>query len=51
MDELFKLLRRLKEEGKAIVLITHKLREVGAITDRVVVLRKGRWWGTSGPRT
>lgn len=41
VDELFKLLRRLKEEGKAIVLITHKLREVGAITDRVVVLRKG----------
>ncbi len=41
VDELFKLLRRLRDEGKAIVLITHKLREVGAITDRVVVLRKG----------
>ncbi|GAB4306529.1 MAG: ABC transporter ATP-binding protein [Candidatus Bipolaricaulota bacterium] len=41
VDELFRLLRRLKGEGKAIVLITHKLKEVGSITDRVVVLRKG----------
>ncbi|MCX7751011.1 MAG: ABC transporter ATP-binding protein [Candidatus Bipolaricaulota bacterium] len=41
VDELFAFLRRLRGEGKSIVLITHKLREVGAITDRVVVLRKG----------
>ncbi len=41
VDELFGLLRRLRDEGKAIVLITHKLKEVGSITDRVVVLRKG----------
>ncbi len=41
VDELFTFLRRLREEGKAIVLITHKLKEVGSITDRVVVLRKG----------
>lgn len=41
VDELFKLLRRLRDEGKAIVLITHKLKEVGSITDRVIVLRKG----------
>ncbi len=41
VDELFRLLRRLRDEGKAIVLITHKLKEVGSVTDRVVVLRKG----------
>lgn len=41
VDDLFRLLRRLRDEGVAIVLITHKLKEVGSITDRVVVLRKG----------
>ncbi|KUK26468.1 MAG: Ribose ABC transport system ATP-binding RbsA-like protein [Acetothermia bacterium 64_32] len=41
VDELFELLRRLRDEGKSIILITHKLKEVGAIADRVVVLRKG----------
>jgi simple sugar transport system ATP-binding protein len=41
VDDLFQLLRRLRGEGKAIVLITHKLKEVGSITDRVIVLRKG----------
>jgi|FaiFalDrversion2_1042247.scaffolds.fasta_scaffold00855_2 ABC-type uncharacterized transport system ATPase subunit len=41
VDELFQFLRRLRERGTAIVLITHKLREVLEITDRVVVLRQG----------
>ncbi|MCR4392327.1 MAG: ABC transporter ATP-binding protein [Candidatus Acetothermia bacterium] len=41
VDELFQLLGRLRDAGKAIVLITHKLKEVGSITDRVVVLRRG----------
>lgn len=41
VDELFRLLRRLRDEGKTIILITHKLKEVGSITDRVIVLRKG----------
>jgi simple sugar transport system ATP-binding protein len=40
-DELFKFLWRLKEEGVGIVFITHKLREVLEITDRVTVLRRG----------
>lgn len=39
VDELFTLLRRLKGEGKSIILITHKLKEVQSITDRIVVLR------------
>ncbi|HIE47396.1 TPA: ABC transporter ATP-binding protein [Candidatus Bipolaricaulota bacterium] len=40
-DELFGFLRRLKGEGVGIVFITHKLREVLEITDRVTVLRRG----------
>jgi len=45
VDELFELLRRLREEGKSIILITHKLKEVGSVTDRVVVLRHGEMVG------
>jgi simple sugar transport system ATP-binding protein len=40
-DELFKILRRLRDEGKTVVLITHKLQEILAITDRVTVMRDG----------
>ncbi|MBC7093221.1 ABC transporter ATP-binding protein [Candidatus Bipolaricaulota bacterium] len=45
VDELFALLRRLKEGGKSIILITHKLKEVLAITDRIAVLRRGELVG------
>ncbi|ADG91400.1 ABC transporter ATP-binding protein [Thermosphaera aggregans] len=41
-EELFKSLVRLKNEGKTIVFISHKLREVLQVTDRVTVLRKGK---------
>jgi nucleoside ABC transporter ATP-binding protein len=44
--ELFKSLRNLKEQGKTIVLITHKIREVLEVTDRVTVLRRGRVVGS-----
>lgn len=44
-DQLFEVLRRLAAEGTTIILITHKLREVLAITDRVTVLRGGRLVG------
>ncbi|MFI5279526.1 MAG: ABC transporter ATP-binding protein [Gemmatimonadales bacterium] len=40
-DELFVALRRLVGTGMSIVLITHKLREVAAIADRVTILRRG----------
>jgi simple sugar transport system ATP-binding protein len=40
-DALFGLLRSLKEQGKTVILITHKLREIMAITDRVSVMRRG----------
>ncbi|MEM2203538.1 MAG: ABC transporter ATP-binding protein [Sulfolobales archaeon] len=42
VDELFQAIKRLKENGVGIVFITHKLREVLEITDRIVILRKGR---------
>ena len=41
-DNLFRVLARLRDEGKTIILITHKLREVMAITDRVSVMRQGQ---------
>ena len=40
-QELFKILRRLKAEGKTVVLITHKLQEVMEVTDHVTVMRDG----------
>ena len=40
-DDLFKILRRLKAEGKTVILITHKLQEIMAVTDRVTVMRDG----------
>ncbi len=42
VDELFDIVRTLRGEGKTIILITHKLREVFAVTDRITVLRQGR---------
>src|SRR5262245_63988846 len=41
-DALFTTVRRLRGEGVGVVFITHKLREVVAIADRVTVLRRGR---------
>ena len=41
-DKLFTILRKMKEQGCAIIIITHKLNEVMAISDRVTILRKGR---------
>ena len=40
-DHLFRILRTLRDEGKTIILITHKLREIMAITDEVSVMRQG----------
>ncbi len=42
VDELFKILRQLKKDGKTIVFITHKLNETMALSDRITVLRKGK---------
>jgi simple sugar transport system ATP-binding protein len=40
-DHLFRILGQLRDEGKTVILITHKLREIMAITDRVTVMRRG----------
>ena len=40
-DRLFDVLRKMREDGKSILIITHKLHEVLAISDRVAILRKG----------
>ena len=45
-DQLFHILRRLREEGKTIILITHKLREIMDITDTVSVMRRGEMTAT-----
>lgn len=41
-DRLFAILRRMKDKGCAIIIITHKLQEVLSISDRVTILRKGK---------
>ena len=41
-DHLFRILRALRAEGKTVVLITHKLREIREVTDVVTVMRQGR---------
>ena len=44
-DKLFAVLRNMRDAGKAIVIITHKMHEVEALSDRVAVLRKGQYIG------
>ena len=45
-ERLFSILRNMREDNKTIVIITHKLNEVMAISDEVAVLRKGKYIGT-----
>ena len=45
-QKLFNVLRNMKEDGKAIIIITHKLHEVMEVSDKVAVLRKGQYVGT-----
>ena len=45
-QKLFAVLRRMRDDGKSIVIITHKLHEVLSLSDRVSVLRKGEYVGT-----
>jgi ABC-type uncharacterized transport system ATPase subunit len=48
-EELFKVIRSLVAQGKSVIFITHKLKEVLAIADRVTVLRAGRVVGSATP--
>jgi ABC-type uncharacterized transport system ATPase subunit len=49
IDELIEVMRSLRDEGRAIVFITHKLREVRAIADQITVIRRGKVVGTARP--
>lgn len=42
VEELFKILRQLKKDGKTIIFITHKLNETMSLSDRITVIRKGK---------
>ena len=44
-EKLFSVIRNMKADGKAVIIITHKLHEVLAISDRVAILRKGAYVG------
>ncbi len=46
ITKLFDVLRKMREDGKSIIIITHKLNEVMEISDRVSILRKGEYIGT-----
>ena len=46
IDELLKVVRQLRDEGMSIIMITHKLKEVLSIADRISVLRRGQMVGT-----
>ncbi len=48
-DELFMIMRSLVKQGKSIIFITHKLREVLAVADRISVMRGGKMIGTVAP--
>ena len=48
-DELMAIMRQLRDEGTSIVFITHKLREVKAVSDRITVIRRGKVVGEADP--
>ncbi|MFE5775223.1 ABC transporter ATP-binding protein [Brachybacterium sp. NPDC056505] len=50
-DELMDIMRQLRDEGTSIVFITHKLREVKAVSDTITVIRRGKVVGTADPAT
>ncbi|MCQ2792993.1 MAG: ABC transporter ATP-binding protein [Bacilli bacterium] len=46
IDELMKIMKNLTSEGKSIIFITHKMKEIFAVGDRCSILRKGKYVGT-----
>jgi simple sugar transport system ATP-binding protein len=50
VEELFKVIRSLVDQGKSVIFITHKLKEVLSISDRIAVLRDGRLVGVTTPQ-
>jgi len=50
-DELFIIMKSLVKQGKSIIFITHKLREVIEVADRIMVIRRGAVVGSADPKT
>jgi general nucleoside transport system ATP-binding protein len=50
IDDLIRVMRELREGGKSVVFITHKLREVKAVADRITVIRRGKVVGDASPQ-
>src|SRR5215216_1396623 len=50
-DELLDIMRQLKDSGTSIVFISHKLREVKAVSDTITVIRRGKVVGSASPGT
>jgi len=48
-DDLLNIMRQLKAKGTSIIFITHKLREVKAVADRITIIRRGKVVGTADP--
>ncbi len=48
-DELLEIMKQLKAKGTSIIFITHKLREVKAVADRITIIRRGKVVGTAEP--
>jgi len=48
-DDLLNIMRQLKTKGTSIIFITHKLREVKAVADRITIIRRGKVVGTADP--
>jgi ABC-type uncharacterized transport system ATPase subunit len=51
IEELMEIMRSLKAQGTSIIFITHKLREVKAVGDKITVIRRGKVVGTTSPST
>jgi simple sugar transport system ATP-binding protein len=51
VQEFFGIVRKLKDDGKGIIFITHKLKEVLELSDRIAVLRRGAVVGEADPKT
>ena len=50
-DELMAIMKQLREAGKAIIFITHKLREVKEVADKITVIRLGKIVGEASPKS
>jgi len=49
IDDMLEIIRRLADEGRSVIFISHKLREVRAIADTITILRRGRVVGSTTP--